>query len=80
MSTTTTTVLGLRKADLSLSDLIEEIKDVRNDIAVLEDYYEGRIPASEVVRDTLFKTDDLPLLREALLTLREWRKEHLIVT
>jgi len=72
------TCLGLRRADLSLSDLLEEIRDVRNDVAVLEDYEAGRVSVAELRRDTTFQTTDLPLLRAALATLRAWRASHIV--
>lgn len=73
-------VLGLRQADLSLSDVLEEINDVSHDICVLEECERGALPLSEAKRLTCFQTTDLDLLREGLLVLRAWRKQHLVTT
>lgn len=78
LAPTPTTILGLRAGDMSFSDICEEIKDVRNDIAVVEDYEAGRISRSELERDTTFQTTDLTLLREGLEVLRAWRAAHII--
>lgn len=71
---TTTKVLGMNLAELSLRDICEEITDCKRDLAVIEDYEKGMLTYGELTRETMFHPSDKQFLIDAILKLREAKK------
>lgn len=57
------------------SNAKEEIRNLRNDLCVLQEYENGFIPESELKRGTVFKCTDQELLREGIEVLNNYARQ-----
>lgn len=67
---TTTKVLGMNLAELSMRDICEEITDLKRDLSAIEDFEKGYLTYGELTRETSFQPNQKQSIIDGIAALK----------